>query len=57
MIKKKKAKRTIPNLVKKFVDEPQSEKNNTLVFGGVLLAIISAGLLIFVLSENVFHLN
>ena len=37
--------------------EQQPEKNNTLVFGGILLAMSSIGLLIFVLSDKVFHLS
>ena len=35
----------------------ETEKNNTLIFGGVLLAMTSIGLLIFVLSDKVFHLS
>ena len=34
-----------------------TEKSNTLIIGGVLLAMSSIGLLIFVLSEKVFHLS
>ena len=37
--------------------EHQPEKSNTLIFGGILLAMSSIGLLIFVLSDKVFHLN
>ena len=59
MSKKKKAKKTIPLKVPKIqkVLEQQPEKNNTLVLGGVLLAMSSIGLLIFVLSDKVFHLS
>ena len=39
------------------VEEMQPEKSNTLIFSGVLLALSSIGLLIFVLSEKVFHLK
>ena len=58
MSKKKKA-RTNPLKVQKIqkVLEQQPEKNNTLVLGGVLLAMSSIGLLIFVLSDKVFHLS
>ena len=59
MSKKKKAKKTthlkVPKIQK--VLEQQPEKNNTLVLGGVLLAMSSIGLLIFVLSDKVFHLS
>ena len=59
MSKKKKAKKTTPLKVQKIqkVLEQQPEKNNTLIFGGVLLAMSSIGLLIFVLSDKVFHLS
>ena len=59
MSKKKKAKKTTPLKVQKIqkVLEQQPEKNNTLVVGGVLLAMSSIGLLIFVLSDKVFHLS
>ena len=57
MIKKKKAKKTIPQPVKKVLEEQKSGKNNTLIFGGVLVAMCSIGLLIFVLSEKVFKLS
>ena len=43
--------------VKKIVEQQQPEKNNTLIFGGILLAMSSIGLLIFVLSDKVFHLS
>ena len=54
---KKKAKKNNPQPVQKIFEEQQLEKNNTLIFGGILLAIISIGLLIFVLSEKVFHFS
>ena len=59
MSKKKKAKKTTPLKDPKIqkVLEQQPEKNNTLVLGGVLLAMSSIGLLIFVLSDKVFHLS
>ena len=53
----KKVKRFNPKKVQKFFEEQESEKNNILVIGGVILAISSLGLLIFVLSEKVFHLG
>ena len=59
MSKKKNAKKTSPLKVPKIqkVLEQQPEKNNTLIFGGVLLAMSSIGLLIIVLSDKVFHLS
>ena len=58
MIKRKKTKKST-NLrkVQIVVEEMQAEKNNTLIFSGVLLAMSSIALLIFVLSEKVFHLK
>ena len=60
MSKKKKARKINPLKVKKIqkvLEQQQPEKNNTLIFGGVLLAMSSIGLLIFVLSDKVFHLS
>ena len=57
MSKNKKAKRTKPQSNNKVVEEQQSKKSNSLIWGGVLLAMSSIGLLIFVLSEKVFHLS
>tara|TARA_Y100001968_G_C19181654_1_gene630726 strand:+ start:574 stop:747 length:174 start_codon:yes stop_codon:yes gene_type:complete len=54
MSKKKKEKRTNQPQFKKVVEEKQFKKNNTLILSGVLLAISSIGLLIFVLSKKVF---
>ena len=56
MSKKKKAKKTNTKNVQK-VHAQQPEKNNTLGFGGILLAMSAIGLLIFVLSDKVFHLS
>ena len=57
MSKKKKLKKTKTKNVQKVVEQLQPEKNNTLIFGGILLAMSSIGLLIFVLSDKVFHLS
>ena len=60
MSKKKKAKKTTPlkvQKIQKVLEQQEPEKNNTLIFGGVLLAMSSIGLLIFVLSDKVFHLS
>ena len=60
MSKKKKVNKTNPlkvQKIQKVLEQQQPEKNNTLIFGGVLLAISSIGLLIFVLSDKVFHLS
>ena len=53
----KKAKKTHPKLIKKVAEEQQSGKRKILIFGGVFLSMSSIGLLVFVLSEKVFHLN
>ena len=57
MSNKRKAKKTNPQPVQKIFEEQQPEKNNTLIFSGILLAMISIALLIFVLSDKVFHLS
>jgi len=57
MSKTKKSKKTKAKNVQKVFEQQQAEKSNTLIFGGILLAISSIGLLIFVLSDKVFHLN
>tara|TARA_Y100001968_G_C18873920_1_gene488539 strand:+ start:276 stop:449 length:174 start_codon:yes stop_codon:yes gene_type:complete len=57
MRNKKKAKKTHPQLIQKVAKEQQSGKSNTLIVGGVFLAMSSIGLLIFVLREKVLHLN
>ena len=57
MIKKKKAKITNQKNVKRIVEERQPEINNTLIVFGILLAMSSIGLLIFVLSEKIFQLS
>ena len=57
MSKKKKLKKTNTRNVQKVLEEKQPEKNNTLIYGGILLALSSIGLLIFVLSDKVFHLS
>ncbi len=57
MSKKKKIKKTNTRNDQKVVDQQQPEKSNTLIFGGILLAMSSIGLLIFVLSDKIFHLS
>ena len=57
MSKTKKSKKTKAKNVQTVVEKLQPEKNNTLIFGGILLAMSSIGLLIFVLSDKVFHLS
>ena len=57
MSNKKKAKMPINKSLTKVPEEQQPKKNNALILGGVLLAISSIGLLIFVLSEKIFHLS
>ena len=57
MGKKKKSKKINVKNVQKVLEQQQPEKNNTLIFGGILLAMSSIGLLIFVLSDKVFNLS
>ena len=57
MSKKKKPKKRNSKKVQKVYDGKQLEKSNTLIWGGAILAMSSIGLLIFVLSEKVFHLS
>ena len=57
MSNKNKAKKTNLQPVQNIFEEQQPEKNNSLIFGGILLTISSIGLLIFVVSEKVFHLS
>ena len=56
MSKKKKSKKTNTKNAQKVLEQ-QPDKSNTLIFGGILLAMSSIGLLIFVLSDKVFHLS
>ena len=55
MSKKKKSKKINVKIVQKVLDQQQPEKSNTLIFSGIILAISSIGLLIFVLSYKVFN--
>ena len=57
MSKKRMTKNTNAKNVRKVFEKQQPEKSNTLIFGGILLALTSIGLLIFVLSDKVFHLS
>ena len=57
MSKKKKAKKINSQQVQKVLIEQLPEKSNTLILIGVLVAMTSIGLLIFVLSEKVFNLS
>ena len=57
MSKTKNSKKEKAKNVQKVVEQLQPENNNTLIFGGILLAMSSIGLLIFVLSDKVFHLS
>tara|TARA_Y100001968_G_scaffold250557_1_gene235631 strand:- start:1003 stop:1176 length:174 start_codon:yes stop_codon:yes gene_type:complete len=57
MGKKKTTKEKNNKNFQKVFEKQQPEKSNTLIFGGILLAISSIGLLIFVLSEKLFHLS
>ena len=57
MSKKKKSKKINVKNLQKVLEKQQPEKSNTLIFGGIILAISSIGLLIFVLSDKVFNLS
>ena len=57
MTMKKRPKITIPKKDQKVFEESQPAKSNTLIFWGVILAMSSIGLLIFVLSEKIFQLS
>ena len=58
MSKKKKPKKTNANVQSVLEQQQQqTEINKTLIFGGILVAMSSIGLLIFVLSDKVFHLS
>ncbi len=57
MSKKKKTNKTNIKNIQKVFDQQQPEKNNTLIFGGILLAMSSIGLFIFVLNNKVFHMS
>ena len=57
MSKNKKSKKTNTKNVQKVLEQQQPEKSNTLILGGILLAMSSIGLLIFVISEKIFHLS
>ena len=57
MSKKQKSKKMNVKNVQKVLEQQQPEKSNTLIFGGIILAISSIGLLIFVLSDKVFNLS
>ena len=57
MRKKNKPKKTNTQKFQKVIEQQPPEKNNNLVFVGILLAMSSIGLLIFVLSNKVFHLS
>ena len=54
---RKRAKKNHPGLGSKVVDEYRPGMNNHLVIGGLLVARISIGLLIYILRDKVFHLN
>ena len=57
MSKKKKIKKTSLTQEEKVFEEPQLEQSNTLILGGIFISMCSIALLIFVLSEKIFHLN
>ena len=57
MSKKNKSKKINVKNFQKVLEQQQPEKSNTLIFGGIILAISSIGLLIFVLSYKVFNLS
>ena len=57
MSKEKKSQKKKQLQVQKITEEPIDEKSNALIVTGVLLAMSSIGLLIYVLNEKVFNLG
>ena len=57
MTKNNRVRKTNTKKIQQVLKHQYTEKNNTLIFGGVILAMSSIGLLIFVLSEKVFNLS
>ena len=57
MGKNKKIEKTKAKNSPKVTEEKKLEKSNILISAGLILAMSSIGLLIFVLSEKVFHLS
>ena len=57
MSKKKKSKKINAKNVQKVLEQQQPEKNNTLIFSGILLAMSSIGILIYVLRVKVLPLS
>ena len=54
---KRKTKKTNLQTVQTLFEKQPPIKSNTIIFGGIVLAISSIVLLIFVLSEKVFPLS
>ena len=57
MSKKSKTHKKKQAQVQKITEEPIDEKSNALILAGVLLAMSSIGLLIYVLNDKVFNLG
>ena len=57
MTKKNRVRKPDAKEIQQVLKQPYPKKNNILIFGGVILSMSSIGLLIFVLSEKVFHLS
>ncbi len=57
MANRKKVSRSKPQNLQTLSNEKQPAKSFSLIGGGIMLALISLGLLIFVLSEKVLHLG
>ena len=57
MTKKNRVRKTDTKQIQQVIKQQYPEKNNILIFSGVILSMSSIGLLIFVLSEKVFHLS
>ena len=57
MSKEKKSQKKKQLQVQKITEEPIDEKSNALILTGVLLAMSSIGLLIYVLNEKDFNLG
>ena len=57
MRNKKKSKSINTRPEQEVLEVQKAGRSDSLIFGGVLIAMSSIGLLIFVLSEKIFHLN
>ncbi len=55
MSNKQRTKKIKPRQKEVTMEEQRKEKDNTLILSGLLVATLSIGLLVFVLSQKIFH--